>query len=373
MNSILRTKLETPAPAIGRDSDLLRVVANSLTERLPSTWQVDMQLSPRLVGWRPDALLEISGPDGERGAMLVEAKLDLEPRAIEPLLTMLERAAVDADLPSESKGPPMVVSRFLSARAQELLIDAGACFADATGNVRVVLERPAVFLQARGAQSNPWRETRNLRTLKGRAAARVVRALCDLRPPFGVRDLAKRAGTALGSTVRALELISREALIVRDERKQVVEVDVAGLVARWAQDFRFGEQNEVLPCLEPRRLESVLDRLPAIEGRYAITGSFAASAVEPYADARLLVLYVEDSEAAQEQLGIRIAGGQSNIWLARSRDDLPLERTWERDGLHYAALSQVACDLFDMPGRSPSEAEELLRYMTANPDACRTD
>ena len=373
MNSVLRTDPQVPTPVIGRDSDLLRVVANSLVERLPSTWRVDMQLAPRLAGWRPDALLEISAPDGERGVLLVEAKLDLEPRAIEPLLTMLERAAVDADLPSESKGPPMVVARFLSARAQELLVDAGACFADATGNVRVILERPALFLQARGAQSSPWRETRNLRTLRGRAASRVVRALCDLRPPFGVRDLAARADTALGSTVRALELISREALIVRDERKQVVEVDVAGLVARWAQDFRFSEQNEILQCLEPRRLESVLDRLPVVEGRYAVTGSFAATAVEPYADARLLVVYVENPEAAQEQLGIRTAGGQSNVWLARSRDDLPFERTWGRDGVRYAALSQVACDLFDMPGRSAPEAEELLRYITANPDARLTD
>jgi hypothetical protein len=356
---------------MGRDSDLLRLVATSLAERLPTTWKVDMQLAPRLVGWRPDALLQITAPDGERGVLLVEAKLDLEPRAIEPLLTMLERAVVDAELPPESKGPPMVVSRFLSARAQEILIDAGACFADATGNIRVTLERPALFLQARGAQSNPWRENRSLRSLKGRSAARVVRALCDLSPPFGVRDLANRAGTALGSTVRALELISREALIVRDERKQVIEVDVAGLVGRWSQDFRFSEQNDVWPCLEPRRLESVLERLREIEGRYAITGSFAASAVEPYADARLLVVYVEDPEAAQQQLGVRSASGQSNVWLARSRDDLPFERTWERDGIRYAALSQVACDLFDMPARSPAEADDLLRYMTSNPDAWR--
>src|SRR5271155_2038713 len=112
MNSIFRTKLQSPAPAIARDSDLLRVIANSLAERLPSTWRVDMQLAPRLAGWRPDALLEISAPDGERGVLLVEAKLELEPRGVEPLVTMLERAAVDADLPSESKGPPMVVSRF---------------------------------------------------------------------------------------------------------------------------------------------------------------------------------------------------------------------------------------------------------------------
>jgi hypothetical protein len=146
-----------------------------------------------------------------------------------------------------------------------------------------------------------------------------------------------------------------------------VEVDVATLVTRWARDFRFSEQNEIWPCLEPRGLNSVIERLPGLAGNYAITGSFAASAVAPYADARLLVLYVEDAVAAREELRVRAAGEQSNTWLARPADDLPFERTWERDGLRYAALSQVACDLFDMPGRSPAEAEELLRFIQENP------
>jgi hypothetical protein len=179
-----------------RETDLLQAVAGSLAEQLPRTWRVDMQLAPRMAGWRPDALLEISDPAGERGVMLVEAKLGLEPRAIGQILQLLERAMVDAELASESKGPPMIVSRFISPRAQELLREAGANYADATGNVRLVLERPALFIETRGAQSNPWREVRDLRSLKGRIASRIVRALCDLRPPFGVRDLAARAGTS---------------------------------------------------------------------------------------------------------------------------------------------------------------------------------
>jgi hypothetical protein len=363
-----------PEPAISRESDLLRTVKTALTERLPRGWLVDMRLSPRLEGWRPDALLEIAAPTGERGAMLVEAKLGLEPRAVEPLVQLLEQAAVDADLPSESKGPPMVVSRFISPRAQELLQAAGACYADATGNLRVALERPALFIETRGQLSNPWREVRDLRSLKGRSASRVVRALCDLRPPFGVRDLAERSVVSAGSTVRALEFLSREALIVRDERQRVIDVDVPGLVSRWAEDFRFGKQNRILRCFEPRRLASVLERLPELDGSYAITGSFAASIVAPYTEARLLALYVEDPEAGQEQLGLRAVGNQSNVWLARAPDDLPFERTWLNEGLTYAALSQVACDLIDMPGRSPLEAEELLRFIQANPDyAARAD
>ena len=355
-------------PAIGRESDLLGVVADSLRERLPRGWQVEMRLSPRLDGWRPDALLEITAPDGESGVMLVEAKLSLEPRAVEQLITMLERALVDADLPAESKGPPMVVSRYVSPRAREILEDAGACYADATGNLRLTLDRPALFIEVRGAESNPWREVRGLRSLKGRTASRVVRALCDLQPPFGVRDLAERAATSAGSTVRVLELLAREALIVRDERKQVTRVDLSAMVERWAADFRFSRQNSIRRCFEPRRIENVLKRLGEID-RYAITGSFAASTVAAYTEARLLAVYVDDPDAIQQQLELRTAANQSNVWLVQAPDDLPFERAWERDGLRYAALSQVACDLFDMPGRSPAEAEELLRWMEASPDA----
>ncbi len=151
MNATLSNTKDPAVPDIGRESDLLRVVTDGLRERLPREWVVEMQLAPRLGGWRPDALLEISAPDGTSGTMLVEAKLALEPRAVEPLVMMLERALVDADLPTEAKGPPMVVSRFISPRSRDLLEQAGASYADATGNLRIALERRQLpFVDIRG-------------------------------------------------------------------------------------------------------------------------------------------------------------------------------------------------------------------------------
>jgi hypothetical protein len=143
------------------------------------------------------------------------------------------------------------------------------------------------------------------------------------------------------------------------------------LVERWSQDFRFTRQNAVALRFEPRRLDAVLDTLRTTSNAYAITGSFAANVIAPYADPRLLALYVEDVEAMAEVLGVREPRGQSNVWLASPPDDLPFERAWEREGLRYAAPSQIACDLFDMPGRSPAEAGELLRVMEESGDARR--
>jgi hypothetical protein len=360
--------IDRPAlPAISRVSDLVRVIAQEIAQRLPPGWQVDRRAPAGPDSRRPDALLEIVAPGGERGLLVVEAKLALEPHGVRTALQQV--MAVDAVGPAA----PMVASRFLSPTSREILKRAGVNYADATGNVWIVLERPGLFVKTQGAQSNPWREERELRSLKGRTASRIVRALCDFDVPFGVRELAGRAGASAGTTVRTLDFLAREALILRDEARRVVDVELAALVARWSEDFRFTRQNAIRLCFEPRRLSSLTDRLREATTSYAITGSFAANVLAPYAEARLLAVYVEDPEAMIEQLGVREPRGQSNVWLARPPDDLPFERTWTRDGLRYAAPSQIACDLFDMPGRSPAEAEELLRFMSANSAAWRAD
>ena len=76
---------------------------------------------------------------------------------------------------------------FLSLGTRRLLREHGACWADAAGNFRVVLEKPAVFVEIEGAAKNPFgRGDVPLKSLKGPSAAAVVRALCDYRPPYSL-------------------------------------------------------------------------------------------------------------------------------------------------------------------------------------------
>lgn len=46
---------------------------------------------------------------------------------------------------------------------------------------------------------------------------------------------------------------------------------------------------------------------------------------------------------------------------------------WEaqRDGVWYAAPSQIAADLLTSPGRGPAEGEELIEWMFAHEGAWR--
>ncbi|MGH9322842.1 MAG: hypothetical protein ACRD3V_23525, partial [Vicinamibacteria bacterium] len=170
-------------------------------------------------------------------------------------------------------GQPFIVAPFLSLRAREELAEAGAGYADATGNFRLALERPALFVETVGATSNPWPEERPLRSLKGPAAARVVRALCDLQPPYGVRELAERSGASPAVASRVVDLLDREALLTREPRGGVTSVDWAGLVRRWTEDYSFTGSNRTATLLEPRGLQSLLDKLASSPLDYSVTGS----------------------------------------------------------------------------------------------------
>jgi hypothetical protein len=261
--------------------------------------------------------------------------------------------------------PVLLLTGFLSKRTREVLKQEGASYADATGNIRVALERPGLFVEAWGSDKDPEPVARPLRSLKGGTAGRVVRALCDLDPPYGVRGLAQRASTPLGSVARVVGLLDREALVERGAGGRIERVRRPDLVRRWVQDYGLQRSNEPMSCLAPRGIPFVLDRLKGLDG-YSITGSLAAARRSTVAPARLATIYAREPEELAEALEVRATDAGANLLLLRPYDSVVFERTWSEDGLAFAALSQVAADLLTSPDRGPSEGEELLRWMREN-------
>lgn len=273
--------------------------------------------------------------------------------------------------------PLLVTAPFLSARAQEVLVELGASYADATGNMRLALERPSIFLETRGADRDPTRERRPLKSLKGPAAGRVVRALCDFVPPYGVRTLAERSSTPLGTVSRVVNLLDQELLLKRDDAGRVVDVDWLGLLRRWSRDYDVKTSNRLFALLEPRGLSELAEKLRSWSGRYAWTGSMAASRI---AAPRLATIYVDNAGLAAEQLALASTDAGANVWLLEPYDDVVFERTrapgfslepGPEKALVCAAPSQVAIDLMTGPGRGPQEAEALLERMQRAEDEWR--
>lgn len=298
--------------------------------------------------------MSIDAPDESRATVVVEEKERLDPRDVPVAILRLRKAA--------GERPLAFVSPFLSLRTRELLRDAGVSYADGTGNIRLVLERPGLFIEAQGADKDPRAEPRPLRSLKGPTAGRVVRALCDFDAPYGVRELAEKTSTPLGSVGRVVGLLDREALVERDEGGRIERVRRPNLVRRWTQDYGLQRSNEVMSCLAPRGLTSVLDGLRRLSG-YSITGSLAASRRAEFVPPRLAAVFAEDPAVLATNLGVRETDAGANLLLLRAYDPVVFERTWTEDGLVFSALSQVAADLLTSPGRGPSEGEDLLRWM----------
>lgn len=353
------------------ETDLWVQLLRLLRETLPPGWAAEEELEPRASSrarWRPDAVLKIRSPDGKEATLVVEAKTQLEPKDVSQTLEQVRQYA--SQIGAEQA---IIVAPYLSPRSRERLTEEGAGFADATGNWRLFLSRPGLFIERDGADSNPWPEERPLRSLKGPGAGRVVRALCDFRPPYGIRELAERSNASLASVARVVEFLDREAILQREPRGPVLAVDWAALLRRWTQDYSFTRSNKTRTYLEARGLPALRSKLGGVTQRIAVTGSLAASELaQSVAPPRLATIYVDSVLDGARTLQLREAESGGNVILAEPFDDVVFDRTQARDGITFCNASQVAADLMTGPGRAPTEGEALIEWMKVNEDGWRS-
>jgi hypothetical protein len=335
----------------------------ALRERLPATWK----LPSKLAGPAGKPIV-LRGPNNEVAKLSIGFVKRLEPKDAAAFVGRLR------DKVSKRQSVPVIVAPYLGPRTRELLIENGAGYWDATGNFRLSLDSPALFIDVVGASKDPAPDSRGLKSLKGPSAGRIVRALCDFVPPYGIRELAKRANTPAPSLSRVVDLLDSEAIVERESpRGAIVQVDWQALIRRWARDYDFVKSNLTGAFLEPRGLVALLDKLRNATHPYAVTGTHAADAIGAAATApRLAMVFVEDKTDIADRLRLRTAESGGNVLLAEPFNPVVFERTTERDGIIFAASSQVAVDLLTGPGRSPADGEALLGWMKEHEDAWRS-
>lgn len=267
----------------------------------------------------------------------------------------------------DSKMKPMIVSAFISKSAQEWMKARAISYADATGNFSIVSPSTGTFLSAHGADTDPWKKPgRPTKTLKGKAPAKIVRALIDTSPPLSIPELMKRAKSSSGVAYRAIELLESEGLVVRENRL-IVEVNWPKLIERWSEDYSFFGSNTVMSFIYPRGIDAFLDKLKAFDSAdYAITGSLAAARLAPYAEARQVMMYATSPEDLAERVGAKLVDSGANVLIASTEFDVVYERDVKFGGLNYVCPSQAAVDLLGGPGRNPAEGKELLEWMVRN-------
>ncbi len=343
-------------------NSLVAHVADALRRRLPTGWACIAQESSRTAnGARADAVLSVRR-NGTAGTASVCAKSRVEPKDVDYF------AATLRPTPAE---PVLIAAPYLSPRTQERLRSRGFAYADLTGNVRLELAEPGLFIETTGARENPKPIPRDRKSLKGAKAGGLVRALCDFRPPIGLRELAKRARVDPGYASRVVDFLDREALVARRPRGPITNVDWRALLNRWSQEYSPFRRQGAAMYLAARGIPAVTERLQRLKVRYAVTGSWAAAEVAPVAPPRLLTVYVDRPHDVEQSLDLRPAEVGANVALFTPFDEVVFERTSVKRGIVIAALSQIAADLMTSPGRGPNEAEALMQSMQENEDAWR--
>ena len=348
-----------------REVDALRRALSGLQSDLPSGWQWRIEEQPASSGRRFDAIVTVVAPGGERAALAVEAKRLVASRDVLPLVEQIRADLALAGLPN---AVPFVVARYLPPTTRERLEKEGIGYADATGNRRLALDRPALFVRNVGADRDPWRGPGRPRgSLRGAPAARVVRWLVDYTPPYTVPEIARGSRVSLGATYRVVKFLEEEEIVERQPQEPVRSVRWRQLLERWSRDFGFQQNEPAASLLFPRGLDALLEALRGEMGpRYVLTGSLAARRYAPYAPARFAMIYAADVVQLSEKLGLRAVDTGANVLLAVDREEVAFERAQVLDGICFAAPSQIAVDLLTGPGRSPSEGEALLDWMEAN-------
>lgn len=353
-------------PVVGNSGNsgnaMIRRATHALAARLPQGWRLSEGPS-RSKSRQVDTLLKIISPTKQIASIFVETKSRLEPRDVD-LISSIVRPRPDE--------PVIIIAPFLSPRTQERLTAAGFGYADLTGNVRLSAPTAGLFIETSGARENPQPTLRDRKSLRGAKAGRLVRALADFRPPVGLRELAKRAGVDPGYTSRVVDVLNREALLVRTARGPITDVDWSALLRRWSQAYSPFQRPDLTWYLAARGLTSTVEKLKTVSVPYTVSGSWAATQFAPVAPARLLLCYADDPEALARELDLRQAETGANVALLTPYDPIVYERTSQRKGVTVAALSQVAVDLLTSPGRGPNEGDALLEWMRANENVWRT-
>lgn len=279
------------------ESGLLREATRALQLRLPQGWTLGQPQRASSVGI--DATVKLTAPDRRSCKVGLEAKMRLDPKDVRRLI---ETTAI-----ARERGPVVVVGRYLSEGTRERLQRGGIGHLDLTGNIRIAISDPGLYIETQGAAEDPDRSERPARSLKGAKAGRIVRALIDRSKPPGVRELASLTQIDAGYVSRVLALLDTEALITREGRGRIQSVDWAALLARWAREAPLESRGIAGTYLEPRGLSVLLERLAKSKEQYVVTGGLATTAFAPVTPTRLATIWMFDATAAAQRLQLRPA------------------------------------------------------------------
>lgn len=342
------------------ERDLLDSAIESLKRRLPSTWRVEAQSSP---ADSEAADVVIGGPNNTGQTLLfVEVKSDVAPKDVEALLGGPWRRWRR----QMGNQPILLVAPYIGPRVRELLTQENVSYLDLTGNTRINLDYPSIFIETQGANQDP-RSSKARTTIRGAKAGAVIRLLADVAPPYTGVDIARAAKVNEGYLSRILDALDEEGLVYRERSGPVTQVDWPTLLRRRAQSTDLFRRTNTFRYVARQGLPDILDRLRKMQLSNSkpptVTGSFAAAKLAPIAAPTLLVIYSMNPRELEANFELLPADTGADLVLIRPENDVVFARSTTDGGIAWAAPSQVAIDCLSGTGRMPAEGEALINWM----------
>ena len=272
------------------------------------------------------------------------------------------------------RDPIVVVAPWLSSRSRELLRERGLNYLDLTGNVRVRIPRPSLYLWLDGAQHDPNPPAKRPVLLRGAGVNALVRTLVDFAPPYKLVDLAATSGLSNGYVSRALKALADDRLIRRDANtKAIIDVDWRQLLVTRAENYSLFKSNLSRTYLARGGPNALLRALGKDNPeQVAVTGSFAAQEYVRVAAPTQLALYVRAFDEFVQRHDLIPASQGANVVLLVAADGSQLNRgRMLPAGTLHVGLSQLVQDCLAGNGRLPEEGAELLNWMADDPATWR--
>ncbi|MEI2699044.1 MAG: helix-turn-helix domain-containing protein [Microthrixaceae bacterium] len=355
------------------EGQLIESALMLLADRVPPGWTVEQVQGQGAGSGEGDVLFTFTPQSsGASGHVIVEAKRNFAAVDVERLLGGLTRRLREAS----GDRPILLVSEFLSSRTRELLAQEDISFLDLTGNTRLVMRNPPMFVETTGSDRRPKSSTsKRSAGLNGVAAWRVIRFLAEVEPPYGVLDIETETGISRGYVSRVLDRLADEALIRRETRGPVESVDWPAMLRQRGQAIDLFKVNTVRGFISPKGAQAAFESLArsGMASRSVVTGSFAAVRLAPVASPALLALYLKPDgglpffDEAQSELNLLPADEGADVMLMWPPNDRVVEDTRTAGGIEFVNLPQLAVDCLGGSGRMPAEGEALIEWMQKNP------
>jgi DNA-binding transcriptional ArsR family regulator len=322
-------------------------VAREVARYLPLTWSVEL----RDVKGQPaaDGFLVLRAPDGAAATVALEFNTELTPRAADAAWQKIASLGE----------PSLLIAPYISKRTQAYLREHGMFYLDFEGSAWWRLDAPALTVSV-VSDAEPPKAGAGRRRFRGVKAGRLMRYLCDHRPPVSVAELSLRLSIDRGNVSRYLDVLRDEAIVTRGARGAVVDVDWEALLRRWADDYRRPLQERYL---DPRGRDHFVSTVCKKGAEYALSGVLGASFYAPYSVDIATFCYCDAPSAFASSLGLREEKRAANVVLAIPFDPIVYSTAQVRDGVLVAAPTQVAIDLLSGHGRELQQAEEVIRWM----------